>query len=92
MAQQNKRADASNNTDGPINNHVGVNLTRLYSTSELSKLTGLTVSYFEAARLRGGGPLYIKLGKRVVRYSGQAILDWIDAGRRSHTAEGGQNV
>lgn len=35
---------------------------------EVSMITGLSVRTLEALRLKGGGPVYVSLGRRAVRY------------------------
>jgi len=59
----------------------GIDPKKLYRTKEVSTLTNFTESYFEAARFRGHGPAFLKCG-RAIRYSGQAILDWLKASQR----------
>jgi predicted DNA-binding transcriptional regulator AlpA len=38
---------------------------KMYSTSEIAKLVGLSESFFYKKRLRGQGPKYFKLGRKV---------------------------
>jgi predicted DNA-binding transcriptional regulator AlpA len=54
--------------------------------AEAAYLAALSVRTFEALRLRGGGPPYIKLG-RAVRYQRRAVLEWAAAKVRSSTSE-----
>jgi predicted DNA-binding transcriptional regulator AlpA len=47
---------------------------------------GLSKSTLDKARVYGGGPIYMKLGKRVV-YSTADLDAWKDSKRRMHTSE-----
>lgn len=59
---------------------------RMLRTAEAAEYCGSSASTFEKLRLFGGGPRYVKLGRRVV-YD-QADLDaWLDANRRASTSE-----
>jgi excisionase family DNA binding protein len=56
------------------------------STEEASKYTGLSRSTLEKARLYGGGPRFMKLG-RLVKYRLEDLQDWMNARLVSSTAE-----
>ena len=61
---------------------------RMLRTDEAAEYCGSSASTFEKLRLFGGGPRYVKLGRRVV-YD-QADLDaWLDANRRASTSDTG---
>jgi hypothetical protein len=47
---------------------------------------GSSVSTFAKLRLTGGGPVYIKIGKRVV-YDPADLDRWLDAHRRSSVSQ-----
>lgn len=49
-------------------------------------ITGLSVSFLNKKRLTGGGPEYIKLGRRVV-YHPDGLKSWLDENRRRSTSE-----
>lgn len=55
-----------------------------YTTREAAEITGHSTKAFEAWRLRGEGPRFVKLG-RSVRYRGEDLLAWIAANLRSAT-------
>lgn len=57
--------------------------------SEAAYLAGLSVRTFEAFRLKGGGPPYIKLG-RAVRYRRGDVLAWAAAKLRRSTSDRGE--
>ena len=51
------------------------------STKQVAAYTGLSISFFEASRLRGDGPPYIRMGRRVL-YKLDSLLKWIDSRER----------
>ena len=51
------------------------------STKQVAAYTGLSISFFEASRLRGDGPPYMRMGRRVV-YKTDSLLKWIDSRER----------
>jgi predicted DNA-binding transcriptional regulator AlpA len=59
---------------------------RLLTPLETATSLGLSLSWLAKARLRGDGPLYIKLG-RAVRYRESAIRDYLKARTRTSTSE-----
>ncbi len=56
---------------------------------QLEQPTGLTASFWRARRLRGDGPVYIKLSARCVRYRWGDVLDWLESLRRTSTSDQG---
>ena len=54
-------------------------LDRLVNEREAADLLCYTVRALQNWRHRGGGPLYIKVSARSVRYRRRDILAWIDA-------------
>ena len=48
---------------------------------------GVTASAMQAWRLRGGGPDYIRISARCIRYAESALDDWMQARRVSSTSE-----
>lgn len=63
---------------------------RMLSTPDAANYCGSTASTFEKFRLTGAGPIYSKLGKRVV-YSIADLDAWIASNRRRSTSDTGQN-
>lgn len=59
---------------------------RLLSTSEAATYCGGSASTFEKLRCFGGGPAFIKLGRRVA-YSTEDLDAWIAANRRRSTSQ-----
>ena len=63
---------------------------RMLSTPDAANYCGSTASTFEKFRLTGAGPVYSKLGKRVV-YSIADLDAWIASNRRRSTSDTGNN-
>ena len=61
-----------------------------FDTDEAAKYTKLSASTLAKRRVFGGGPKYLKLGRRVV-YSKRDLDDWLDAHRRTSTSDSGKN-
>jgi len=59
----------------------------LLTTAQAAALLGLSPRTLEGLRLRGGGPRYVRLSARAVRYRREDLAAWIDAGVRTNTAE-----
>ena len=51
---------------------------RLLTEKEASRITGLSVAWFQRKRWAGGGPPYVKLG-RAVRYRESELWSWIES-------------
>ncbi len=58
-------------------------------TPEASQITGEPVATLETKRVRGGGPVFLKLGKSV-RYTRRACFEYLAARRRKSTSDPGQ--
>ncbi|MHB1895425.1 MAG: helix-turn-helix transcriptional regulator [Metallibacterium sp.] len=56
---------------------------------EVAKILALTVSTLRNWRVRGGGPAYVKIGARAVRYRESDLEAFIDAGLREPLREHG---
>jgi len=64
----------------------------LLSTSDLSEMTGLSISWFEIARCKGYGPPFKRLSHRAVRYKRSDVLAWLDERSFRCTSEYSQRV
>ena len=65
------------------------NVEPLYSDEkQISAMTGgaVTVKRLQQMRWAGGGPPYIKLGRRVM-YERQAVIDWLQKHSRTSTTD-----
>lgn len=59
----------------------------LLTTAQAAALLGLSPRTLGGLRLRGGGPRYVRLSARAVRYRREDLAAWIEAGVRTNTAE-----
>ena len=57
-------------------------------TAEASRITGEPIPTLETKRVRGGGPVFLKLGKSV-KYTRRACFEYLAARRRSSTSDPG---
>jgi Helix-turn-helix domain len=57
-------------------------------TRDAAKHCGSSASTFEKLRLTGGGPVYSKIGRRVV-YRVEDLDAWLDTNRRRSTSDTG---
>lgn len=60
---------------------------RLLTPTELAERLGVSVGTLANWRLRGGGPAYIKLSGRAVRYRPAAVEKWIQEREVASTSE-----
>jgi predicted DNA-binding transcriptional regulator AlpA len=60
--------------------------TRKLPVPEAARFLGLSKSWLDKKRLDGGGPEYLKLGRRVV-YDLNDLENWAASNRRKHTSE-----
>lgn len=58
------------------------------NTPDAAAYCGSSASTFEKLRLRGGGPIYSKIGRRVV-YRVEDLDAWLAANRRRSTSDDG---
>jgi excisionase family DNA binding protein len=56
-----------------------------YSVAEAARFLGVSKSWLNKLRVSGGGPQFLKLGRRVV-YEQQSLTAWIEQRRRSSTS------
>jgi len=59
---------------------------RLITEKEASKITGLSVAWFQRKRWSGGGPPYVKLD-HAVRYWETELFDWFRVRRIDNGSE-----
>ena len=67
---------------------IAVAQPRMLRTADAAAYCGSCASTFEKLRLYGGGPLYSKLGRRVV-YSVEDLDAWLSANKRRSTSDQG---
>lgn len=64
---------------------------RKLSAPEAAARLGISASTLAKLRCFGGGPVYTKLGRRVV-YDERDLDDWADARRRTSTSDNGRSI
>jgi predicted DNA-binding transcriptional regulator AlpA len=62
---------------------------RKLNVTEAAEYIGLSASTLSKRRVFGGGPKYLKLGRRVV-YDTRELDAWLDAHRRASTSDAGE--
>ena len=59
-------------------------------TPEAARALGLSISTMTKMRLRGDGPIYLKLGPRAVAYDPRDLQAWAELRRRRSTSDPGK--
>ena len=59
------------------------------ATPEASRITGIPVTTLETWRSRGGGPRFLKLGNKCVRYQRRTLFEWMAKQSCRNTADAG---
>jgi predicted DNA-binding transcriptional regulator AlpA len=59
---------------------------RLLTPKETAQLLRVSLSWLAKSRMRGDGPVFIRIG-RAIRYSEVAIIQWMKSNRRTSTSE-----
>jgi hypothetical protein len=62
-------------------------LEELLTEQQAAALLGLTVRFLQNRRTRGGGPTYVEISGRCIRYRRRELIRWLDALSKSHTSE-----
>jgi len=62
-----------------------------YTTPLAAEYLGLSPATLETMRVRGGGPVFVKLGRRVV-YRREDLDSWLEERRRTSTSDAGEGV
>jgi len=60
---------------------------QLLTEKQAADLICYTQRALQNWRVRGGGPAYVKVGGRSVRYQRRDVLDWIEAHKRKHSSQ-----
>jgi len=67
----------------------GVNNNSLLTEKQTSRLLGFSVRTLQAWRVRGGGPRFVKVSARCVRYRQSDLDRWIEERLRTSTSDQG---
>lgn len=62
---------------------------RLLNENDAAMLLGYTTRALQNWRLRGGGPVFVKVSDRSVRYRHRDLLAWIEQRSRATTSDPG---
>lgn len=62
-------------------------LDRLIGENEAAIFVGYTVRALQNWRVRGGGPKFVKVSKRSIRYRRRDLISWAEDRLRSSTSE-----
>jgi len=73
----------------PAGRHIPSDVHALLYTAEAAFILGLSPRTLEAMRLKGGGPPYIAVTARAVRYRRGDLDSWIFSRRRFSTSDEG---
>ena len=63
----------------------------MFDVQAAARFTGIAVATLAKMRCVGGGPLFIKLGRRVV-YRRSDVIHWLNARRVRNTTEAAQSL
>jgi predicted DNA-binding transcriptional regulator AlpA len=89
MQADNSRNPKRDENEEPAGRPIPAHPDALLFPAEAAFLLGLSIRTLEAARLNGGGPSYIALGRRAVRYRRRDLEEWIERHRRKSTSDPG---
>lgn len=76
-------ADNQKNTGVEINDY----LDKLMNERDAAAFLCYTVRALQNWRVRGGGPKFIKVSSRSIRYTRRDLNEWIEARKISNTAQ-----
>ena len=62
-------------------------LDKLINEYEAADFIGHSVRTLQKWRVNGGGPRYIRISSRSIRYRRKDLIEWIEARSCSHTSE-----
>ena len=62
-------------------------LDRLINETDAAEFLGYTIRALQNWRVRGGGPRFVKVSGRSIRYRRRHLIEWADSKTVSHTSE-----
>lgn len=62
-------------------------LDQLVNEKEAAAFLGYTIRALQNWRLRGGGPQFVKVSSRSIRYRRRDLMVWVDARLRQNTSD-----
>ena len=91
VARPESAAESSGRTGRPPDEPAGRPLpadpAALLYPAEAAHILGLSPRTLEHYRIAGGGPPYVSIGRRCVRYRRSDLIAWIDSRCRRHTSD-----
>lgn len=60
---------------------------QLISEKEAAVFLGFTPRFLQARRIRGGGPQFVRISRRAIRYRIRDLEKWIEERMRMNTSE-----
>jgi len=69
-----------------------VDLDRLLNEREAAAFLGYTIRALQNWRLRGGGPTFVKVSGRSIRYRRRELMAWVEQRLRTSTADLGPDA
>lgn len=79
-----RRPSGSTDSNGDV---LPAGLSAALNTEQASSYTGLAVATLEGLRCRGGGPRFVRYGRKAVRYLVRDLDAWIEERIISSTSE-----
>lgn len=74
--------------NSPATHHRAADhLDKLINEREAGEFLGYSIRTLQNWRVRGGGPKFVKVSARSVRYRRRDLNEWIDAHLRANTSE-----
>jgi predicted DNA-binding transcriptional regulator AlpA len=70
-----------------MKDNEALRLHRQINTAEAAEFLGLVVRTLEKLRQKGGGPKYVRISAKCVRYRISDLLAWQTSLERAHTAD-----
>jgi hypothetical protein len=80
---------SSTQREEPARRPIPAHPDALLCTVEAAFMLGLSPRTLEAFRLRGGGPPYVALTRKAIRYKRRDLDAWIESRRRVGTSDPG---
>lgn len=62
-------------------------LDRLINENEAAQFIGFTIRALQGWRFKGGGPKFVKVSARSIRYRRRDLIEWAEARLCSHTSQ-----
>ena len=62
-------------------------LDRLFTETEAASFLGYSIRALQNWRVRGGGPCFVKVSARSIRYRRRDMIEWAESRLCSHTSE-----